>query len=223
MSLGSLKDKIKKLMDKSASYFSAKKEPVYEDLFNSDNLGGLNDYIELHPKLRKIFAEDILVKDEKSIGKVDIYIDISGSMSDNCGVTDANGGRISKLDFCKAFTVKLSEMGMLNNVYVFNNSVSKFKNDPISLAMLDTSGGTSTDRAIISIERNGVNALVITDAEDRCNEYSDKAFFIGVKGSRFNHFRDDTIRQYSENNQVVVFDGTRMYNVDTKGNTIGLA
>ena len=223
MSLGSLKDKIKKLMDKSASYFSAKKEPVYEDLFNSDNLGGLNDYIELHPKLRKIFAEDILVKDEKSIGKVDIYIDISGSMSDNCGVTDANGGRISKLDFCKAFTVKLSEMGMLNNVYVFNNSVSKFKNDPISLAMLDTSGGTSTDRAIISIERNGVNALVITDAEDRCNEYSDKAFFIGVKGSRFNHFRDDTIRQYSENNQVVVFDGTRMYNVDTRGNTIGLA
>ena len=220
MSLGSLKDKIKKLMDKSASYFSAKKETIYEDLFNSDNLGGLDDFIELHPKLRKIFAEDILVKDEKSIGKIDIYIDISGSMSDNCGVTDVNGGRISKLDFCKAFTVKLGEMGMLNDVYLFNNSVTKFKNDPISLAMLDTSGGTSTDRAINSIERNGVNAIVITDAEDRCNEYSDKAFFIGVKGSRFNHFRHDVIQQYSENNQVVVFDGTRMFNVDHKGETI---
>jgi hypothetical protein len=223
MSLGSLKDKIKKLMDKSASYFSAKKETVYEDLFNSDNLGGLNDYIELHPKLRKIFAEDILVKDEKSIGKVDIYIDISGSMSDNCGVKDAHGNRISKLDFCKAFTVKLSEMGMLNEVYLFNNSVTKFKNDPISLAMLDTSGGTTTDNAIRSIEKNGVNAIVITDAEDTCREYSDKAFFIGVKGSRFSHFKDDIIKQYSDSNQVVVFDGTKVYNVDRKGNTIGLS
>jgi hypothetical protein len=223
LSMGSLKDKIKKLMDKSASYFSAKKETIYEDLFNSDNLGGLDDYIELHPKLRKIFAEDILVKDEKSIGKVDIYIDISGSMSDNCGVKDAHGNRISKLDFCKAFTVKLSEMGMLNEVYLFNNSVTKFKNDPISLAMLDTSGGTTTDRAINSIEKNGVNAIVITDAEDTCREYSDKAFFIGVKGSRFSHFHHEIIQQYSDNNQVVVFDGTKVYNVDRRGNTIGLA
>jgi hypothetical protein len=220
MSLGSLKDKIKKLMDKSASYFSAKKETIYEDLFNSDNLGGLDDYIELHPKLRKILVEDVLVKDEKSIGKIDIYIDISGSMSDGCGVTDANGNRINKLDFCKAFTVKLSEMGMLNDVYLFNNYVTKFKNDPISLAMLDTSGGTTTDNAVRSIERNGVNAIVITDAEDRCNLYSDKAFFIGVKGSRFNHFHQDAIQQYSDNNQVVVFDGTRMFNVNSKGEAI---
>lgn len=220
MSMGSLKDKIKKLMDKSASYFSSKKEPVFEDLFNSDNLAGLNDYIELHPKLRRIFAEDILVKDEKSIGKIDIYIDISGSMSDTCGVKDVNGRHITKLDFCKAFTVKLGEMGILNEVYLFNNSVTKFKNDPISLAMLDTSGGTSIGRAVNNIERNGVNALVITDAEDHCNEYSDKAFFIGVNGSRFSHFRKEIIQQYSENNQVVVFDGSRIFNVDTKGYVI---
>jgi len=220
LSMGSLKDKIKKLMDKSVSYFSAKKETIYEDLFNSDNLAGLSDYIELHPKLRKIFVEDVLVKDEKSIGKIDIYIDISGSMSDDCGVKDANGGRINKLDFCKAFTVKLSEMGLLNDVYLFNNNVTKFKNDPISLAMLDTSGGTTTDNAVRSIDRVGANALVITDAEDRCSVYSDKAFFIGVKGANFRHFNNEVIRQYSDNGQVVVFDGSRIYNVDQKGDTI---
>jgi hypothetical protein len=220
LSMGSLKDKIKRLMDKSVSYFSAKKETIYEDLFNSDNLAGLSDYIELHPKLRKIFVEDVLVKDEKSIGKIDIYIDISGSMSDDCGVKDANGGRINKLDFCKAFTVKLGEMGLLNDVYLFNNHVSKFKNDPISLAMLDTSGGTTTDNAVRSIDRVGANALVITDAEDRCSIYSDKAFFIGVKGANFRHFNNEVIRQYSENGQVVVFDGSRIYNVSEKGDMI---
>jgi hypothetical protein len=220
LSMGSLKDKIKKLMDKSVSYFSAKKETIYEDLFNSDNLAGLSDYIELHPKLRKIFVEDVLVKDEKSIGKIDIYIDISGSMSDDCGVKDANGGRINKLDFCKAFTVKLGEMGLLNDVYLFNNHVTKFKNDPISLAMLDTSGGTTTDNAVRSIDRVGANALVITDAEDRCHIYSDKAFFIGVKGANFRHFNNEVIKQYSQSGQVVVFDGSRIYNVSEKGDMI---
>jgi predicted metal-dependent peptidase len=220
MSMGSLKDKIKKLMDKSASYFSAKKETIYEDLFNTDNLAGLSDYIELHPKLRKVFVEDILVKDEKSIGKIDIYIDISGSMSDSCGVEDINGRRITKLDFCKAFTVKLGEMELLNDVYLFNNSVNKFKNDPISLAMLDTSGGTSINKAVDCIEKVGINALVITDAEDHCGVYSDKAFFIGVNGANFRHFNNDVIRKYSENNQVVVFDGSRIQSVDKNGYTI---
>jgi len=220
MSMGSLKEKIKKLMDKSASYFSSKKQVTYEDLFNSDNLGGLDDYIELHPKLRKIFAEDILVKEEKPIGKIDIYIDISGSMSDSCGVKDERGNRISKLDFCKAFTVKLSEMGMLNDVYLFNTTVKKFKNDPISLAMLDTCGGTTINQALASIEKIGINALVITDAEDHCSLYSDKAFFIGVNGARFRHFRGEVIEKYSENNQVVVFDGSKIQYVNKQGDVV---
>ena len=215
LSMGSLKEKIKKLLDKSVSYFSARKETIYEDLFNSDNISGLDEFEFLHPKLRKIFTEDIMVKDTKSIGKIDVYIDISGSMSDNCGI---NGNtRISKLDFCKALVVKLEKMDMLNDVYIFNNSTKKFKKDPISIAMLDTSGGTDINKAVQCIERNGVNALVITDAEDSCSTYSDKAFFIGVKGARFNHFYSECISEYSRRGQVVVFDGTTVSKVDDKG------
>ena len=220
LSMGSLKEKIKKLMDKSASYFSSRKQVTYDDLFNSDNLAGLNDYIELHPKLRKVFIEDILVKDEKPIGKLDIYIDISGSMSDNCGVENTEGQSISKLDFCKSFTMKLKEMEMLNDVYLFNTTVTKYSSDPISLAMLDVCGGTRIDNAVLRINKEGINALVITDAEDRCNVFSDKAFFIGIKGANFGHFNSDVIEKYSENNQVVVFDGNRIYNVDRNGRTI---
>lgn len=214
-SMGSLKDKIKKLLDKSVSYFSARKETTYEDLFNADNISGLDEFEFLHPKLRKIFMEDVMVKETKNIGKIDIYIDISGSMSDDCGVGDNT--RISKLDFAKSFVVKLEKMDMLNDVYTFNNSVRKYKKDPISIAVLDTSGGTSIDTAVNVIEKNGVNALVITDAEDSCYTYSDKAFFIGVKGSRFNHFSEDAIKQYSNRNQVIVFDGTTISKVNEKG------
>lgn len=217
LSMGSLKEKIKKLMDRSVSYFSAKQEVVYEDLFNSDNIAGLEDYELLHPKLRKIFAEDVYVKDTKSIGKIDIYIDVSGSMSSYCGVEDSNGKGISRIDFCKSFAAKLVEMDMLNNVYLFDNRVKKYKNDLISISMIDCGGGTTINRAIESIEKNGVNALVITDAEDGCSIYSDKAFFIGLNGANFSHFNNEIIEQYSNKEQVVVFDGKTIKKVNKDG------
>ena len=76
------------------------------------------------------------------------------------------------------------------------------------------------NNTIQKINKEGINALVITDAEDRCSVFSDKAFFIGIKGANFGHFNNDVIEKYSENNQVVVFDGTRIYNVDRHGRTI---
>ena len=217
LSMGSVKEKIKKLLDKSVNYFSAKKETTYEDLFNSDNVSGLEDFELLHPKLRKLFIEDLQVKDTKSIGKIDVYVDISGSMSSGCGITNEKGNGVSKLDFAKAFVSKLRSMDMLNEVYSFNTKVKKLKNDPISIALMKEDGGTTINNAMKSIIENNVNALIITDAEDRCDIYSDKAFFIGVKGACFHHFNAPTIEQYSEKNQVVVFDGTTIYNVDKDG------
>ena len=215
--MGSLKEKIKKLLDKSKSYFSANEKTEYEDLFNSDNMAGLEDYELLHPKLRKIFIEDLQVKTTKKVGKIDIYIDISGSMDSGCGVENNKGNSISKLDFCKSFAAKLKSMDMLNDVYLFNDRVRKSKNDILSISMLSTSGGTNIDKAVDSVETNGVNALIITDAEDHCSKYSDKAFFIGVKGARFNHFSPDVIKQYSEKDQVVVFEGDNILKVNDRG------
>lgn len=217
LSMGALKEKIKKLLDKSTSYFSANEKTQYEDLFNSDNMAGLEDYELLHPKLRKIFAEDLQVKSTKKVGKIDVYVDISGSMDSGCGMENTKGNSISKLDFCKSFVAKLKSMDMLNEVYVFNDRVRKYKNDILSISMLTTAGGTNIDRAVESVVKNGVNALVITDAEDGCSIYSEKAFFIGIKGARFNHFNTDTIEQYSDKDQVVIFEGDNIFKVDKKG------
>jgi hypothetical protein len=217
LSMGSLKEKIKQLLDKSASYFSSRKIVKYEDLFNAQDVSGLEDYELLHPRLRKIFAEDIQIKDTKSVGKVDVYVDASGSMSSSCGVRNAQGSQISKIDFAKSMIAKLREMDMLNDVYLFDTRVKKYRNDMISISMIDCGGGTTINEAVRSIVRNDINALVITDAEDSCSIYSDKAFFIGVEGSRFNGFSHDVIQQYSNKNQVVVFDGHRIQKVDAYG------
>jgi len=220
LSMGSLKEKIKKLLDKSVSYFSSGQEVEYEDLFNSDNIAGLEDYVLLHPKLRKIFAEDVQVKNTKSVGKIDLYIDISGSMSSGCGVNDADGNGISRIDFCKSFAAKLVQLDMLNDIYLFDNKVKKYKTDLISISMIDCGGGTTIDAAVRSIDKNGVNALIITDAEDRCSIYSDKVFFIGLQGANFSHFNDDIIEQYSNRDQVVVFNGSTIKKVNDEGYVI---
>ena len=94
------------------------------------------------------------------------------------------------------------------------------KNDIISISMLDCGGGTTIDAAVNSIVKNGVNALVITDAEDDCSIYSEKAFFIGVQGSRFNYFNDDVIKEYSDKGQVVVFNGESINKVNDKGEIV---
>ena len=216
ISMTSIKDRIKKLMDKSKSYFSAKEQTIYEDLFNADSISGLNEYELLHPMLRKIMAEDIMIKDTKKIGKIDLYVDISGSMSSHVGI-NINGVSLSKLDFCKSFLYQMKQMDMLNKVYLFKDSVKECQADPISIAMISESGGTNIDRAVDKINKNGVNAIVITDAEDRCNIYSDKAFFIGIKGCNFCSFDAKVIKEYSEKDQVIVFDGTKIQKVNKEG------
>ena len=217
LSLGNLKEKIKKLMDKSANYFSAREETTFDDLFNSDNIGGLDDFMLLHPSLRKIMIEDVMIKDTKKVGKIDLYIDISGSMASDCGVKTDDGSYISKLDFCKSFAYKLKEMDMLNDIYTFENVVKKIGSDLVSIAMIDDRGGTDIDKAVAKVVKNGLNAIIITDAEDHCSIYSDKAFFIGVQGAKFSRFRDEVIKQYSEKEQVIVFNGTTISKVDQRG------
>ena len=220
LSMGSLKEKLKKLLDKSTSYFSSRKITTYDDLFNAQDVSGLEDYELLHPKLRKLFAEDIQVKESKSVGKIDVYIDVSGSMSSGCGTQDVNGQEISRIDFAKSMVAKLKEMDMLNEVYLFDTRIKKWRNDLISISMIDCGGGTTIDVAVQNIMKGDKNAIIITDAEDRCRVFTEKAYFIGLNGARFHHFDDKVIEQYSQRNQVVVFDGSKIYKVNTAGNIV---
>jgi uncharacterized protein with von Willebrand factor type A (vWA) domain len=220
LSLNSVKQKIKKLMDRSISYFSAKEETTYEDLFNADNIAGLDDYVLLHPKLRKVMIEDVTIKETKRVGKVDVYVDISGSMSSHCGVENNNGNQISKLDFCKSFVYKLKEMDLLNDLYTFENNVKHVDSDVITIAMLSEHGGTNINKVIDKINQNGINAIIITDAEDNCFKYSEKAFFIGVKGCSFHHFSNDVIQLYSEKDQAIMFDGNKIFKIDAEGKVV---
>jgi hypothetical protein len=220
VNMSNVKSKIKDLLDKSVSYFSAKDTPVYENIFDAESMHGLMDYELLHPKLRKVFMEDIMVKDTKKIGKIDIYVDLSGSMSSSSGVRDEHGYMISKKLFAKSFAYKMKQLNMLNHVFSFENHVTYEGTEIIDIVSMNGSGGTDLNRVIEKIEQNKRNAIIITDAEDRCHRYSPYAYFIGVQGSDFSYFSTKTLEEYHLNNQLCVFDGTRVYNVNQSGYVI---
>jgi hypothetical protein len=216
LNLNAIKSKIKNLLDQSNSYFSAKDKPYFESIFDAGTLDGLEDITLLHPVLRKIFTEDILVKEIRKMGKIDLFIDASGSMEQSCGVQGQDGRYMTKLLFAKAFAFKMKELNMLNEVYSFQDHVKYEGNQIVDILNIRGGGGTTTGRVIQRIEANKRNAIVITDAEDHCSAYSDKAFFIGVAGAKFTGFNP----LYQQRDQVIVFDGKRTYKVGRSGHAI---
>lgn len=216
MNMNGLKPILSKLLDKSTAYFSARKQIIYDDLFNASDISGLDEYALLHPKVRKLFAEDVLIPTVKMTGKINVYVDISGSMHGTPGITN-NGKSLNKLDFAKSFIAQLMKNSMVNNIYTFNTEVQHVKTNLVNVAFIDTSGGTDLNEVVKHAIEQKSHALVITDAEDDCRIYSEEVFFIGVKGAKFTEFEKTTMRQYAENNQAIVFDGQKIYQVNQYG------
>lgn len=218
MNIGSLKERIQNILNRSFSYFSSRKFTEYEDFFNTTDMSALDDYVLLHPALRKIFVQDILIPQTRYKGKINVYVDISGSMAGTSGVKNFEGRIMSKMAFARILVAKLHEMDMIEELYTFDNFVDeKRKLTMLSIATIDGNGGTNLNNVVQHIEKNKVNSLVITDAEDNCTMYSDLAYFVGVKGANFAHFHAQALQKYSESQQMIVFDGNRIYSVDKKG------
>jgi hypothetical protein len=215
-----VKQTIKKLLDKSVSYFSARETPYFEPLFDADSLSGLQDYELLHPKIRKIFADDVMVKNTRKAGKIDVYVDISDSMNMASGLVDDSRKKITKAAFAKAILLKLKELDMLDELYVFENTVRKKGNSVIDVLSVGGHGGTSIDNVLKKIKKTGKNSLIITDAQDYCGIYDERAYFLGVYGAEFNRFSEEVRKLYAKNDQWCIFDGNRIYKVNVNGRPV---
>jgi hypothetical protein len=220
LDMGGLKNKIKTLLDKSINFFSAKEIIKYENILETDDLGGLMDYELLHPRIRNMCIEDIMVKSSKKVGKIDAYVDISGSMDSSCGAQDDKGNTINRATLAKALTMKLKQMDMMDELFTFESSVHPTGNSLIDVLMMDGNGGTDLDNVVSVIAKRGKNSLIITDACDRVSTYSSKAFFIGVAGSNFGQFNEDVRAQYLKHDQLIIFDGRNILSVGANGQAI---
>lgn len=206
-----IKSFVKKILDRSVSYFEGKEEYIYDEFLNNPIASELLEFEMLHPKFKNLFIEDLQIKDVKKIGKINVYVDISGSMSS--GIAPG----INRLDFCKALILRLKEMDILKSVYTFNTKVEQLKNnDADQILFINCSGGTSLTTVINHAVKEDENCIVITDGEDWVNYYSEKIYFVGIGDPTF-RASNNILEQYVEKKQMISFDGEKVYNIGMYG------
>jgi hypothetical protein len=218
--MGALKSQIKRLLDKSVSFFSAKQILKFENIMETDDIGGLMDYELLHPAIRNMFLEDIMVRDTKKVGKIACYVDVSASMNMGSGAYDSNGDTITRATLAKAITLQLKKMNLLSKLFTFESYVHPTGNETMHVLTMSGGGGTDLDNVVKHINKTGCNSLIITDADDTVNQYSDKAYFIGIKGANFGQFSASVRKQYLANDQLIIFDGQEIQKVGKDGRAI---
>ena len=124
------------------------------------------------------------------------------------------------MDFAKAISVEMSNQNIIDEVYLFNQEIISYDNSTDSLAKIISQGGTDIKKVVEHIKVQGKKSIVITDAFDKCDKYSDLVFFIGVKGANFTHFTKECLIDYTQNEQIVMFDGKSIYNIGITGHII---
>jgi hypothetical protein len=202
LNMDALKQPLKKIIEKAASKFKSEKEYFYDSFIDDPMVSELIDHAYLHPKLRKLFIEDLQIKDFKTFGKIDVYVDVSGSMGSGCGFSN-----LSRIRFSQVLLYKLIKMDAVDKIFLFNDYVKEIKTDVKNVMKIGHSGGTSFNKVAKHIkDRNAANVLMITDCDDSLHEHLPNLFVLGVAGSNFGGFH----RDYHNNGQLIHFNGTEV-------------
>lgn len=183
------KDKIKKavekILDGTSNYFSAKCITNDVELFEADQILDINGVELLHPAFRKSRIFDMDITERRYIGKFDLYIDCSGSMGGGCG---GDLDRVCRIDLAKSLAMQMKEMGILGDLYEFEDRTKKISTTDMSILMMGARGGTNIEAVMKNILKTGNNSVVLTDGESHIESYTHRALFIGV-GTDFYYFR----------------------------------
>lgn len=197
---------VKKILDKSTSYFSARYKVDEVDIYSAEDLNSLEGIEFLHPAFRKGSIDQLITREKRYFGKYDLYVDNSGSMSSSAGLPD--NPNVSCMLLAKAIALKMKRLDLLNTLYEFQSSVTKLENTEMAIFDMGARGGTDITNVIRSVKKSGENSVVLTDAEDHVSEYLPNVVFLGVNGVDFRTFKSCEVgRQYIENNQCIVMRG----------------
>jgi len=198
----------KVVLDNSKNYFSSKKTYHDESLFDADNLDELEGLEYLSPIFKNAHLFDVTAKEEKSIGKIDLYIDCSGSMR------GYNGG-LDDITKAKIMALQLMNLGYVNEVYFFDHLLHKPTQTFNGILKFNRNGGTNFNCVVNNIEATGNNSVVLTDGSASCEKYVDNVFWIGISGASFTYsFRDEgESDRYLDSKQCIKYedDGTFIY------------
>lgn len=196
---------VEKILNGTTNYFSKKCITNDVELFEAEQLLDINGLEFLHPMFKNSRLFDMSITERKYIGKFDLYIDCSGSMSGGCG---GDLSSVQRITLAKSLAMQMKELGILGDLYEFEDKPKKINNTEISILMMRANGGTDIEKVMKNILKTGNNSVILTDGESYLETYTHKAFFIGV-GTDFSYFGNDKNvgEKLVKNAQCVAYNG----------------
>jgi len=206
ISKDSIRQVLSKILNESSNYFSLKYKTKDESIFEADDLDDLQGLEYLSPLFRNTMLMDAVNETRIYKGKIDLYLDCSGSMGSS---QTFEGTNIRMIDLVKGIAIVLFRMKMLDKLYFFDTSLFEIKNiNEFTILSFDRSGGTDFDKVVNQARINGRNSVCITDGEDNCSEYIKNIFWVGVGGTQFKSYWGDgnAFDLYKTNKQCVTYN-----------------
>jgi hypothetical protein len=212
----SIKQVLVKILDESQNYFSQKFHTVEETLFEAEQFDDLFGLEFLHPIFRN--AELLSPGNATRVykGKLDLYLDCSGSMGSH---ETFEGTNIRMIDLVKGIAMVLYRMNMIDKLYFFDTQIYEIKNiNEFTILGFDRSGGTNFNNVTLQCAQNGRNSVVITDGEDSVDEYKKNIFWVGVGGTQFTGWSGEgAFSTYKSMRQCVTYNsGANKFDYVTK-------
>ena len=212
----SIKQVLVKILDESQNYFSQKFHTVEETLFEAEQFDDLFGLEFLHPIFRN--AELLSPGNATRVykGKLDLYLDCSGSMGSH---EKFEGTNIRMIDLVKGIAMVLYRMNMIDKLYFFDSQIYEIKNiNEFTILGFDRSGGTNFDNVTLQCAQNGRNSVVITDGEDSVSDYKKNIFWVGVGGTQFHGWGGEgAFATYKSMRQCVTYNsGANKFDYVTK-------
>jgi hypothetical protein len=204
-----LEKAVDRILDNSVGHFSSKYKTVEVDLLDAQEVVDIEGLEYIHPIFQKTMIPELSTSDRKYYGKFDLYIDHSGSMSSSCGLSTSHGD-VSRTLLAKAIALRMRRMGILNDLYLFDDNVTKIKNTEVNILLIGSGGGTRINRVLEHCEKSKRNSVILTDGDDYIGTYLHNAYFVGVSVGTFGNFNTDDSKKYLQYRQCCIFDGKKV-------------
>lgn len=138
-------------------------------------------------KMKNALVDEVYIKEQRKSGKLDLFLDVSGSMGRN----EDPRSHIIKV---KSLAYYMIKKNMINKVYFFDTSLygPYSANDISSILSFERGGGTRFDVIVSEVEKSGRKALVITDGESSGDIlYNPNIYWCGIGShAKFRRFRN---------------------------------
>ena len=202
------KKEISKLINQSIkgfkSGFGTRTILTEDSLFEADTV---EDLIDEHYLFSELLAMDVSVRDHRQLmTSFDLYIDVSGSMSDKMQVY---GKKVERLQMAIALACRMNTFGCLGNVYAFNDNIREIGHEGIW--HLRTSGGTRIEKCMQKIKKEGRPSVILTDGDDGFSTYTDNAFIMTISPSTGGYYMNqDAVKRMVKNRKYLQYDGKKL-------------